>query len=52
MSRLRRLAAATALLPALVVWHVARRPRDAYVTINDLPKLAELRRRFPDLYQQ
>ena len=31
---------------------VVRHPRDPYVTINDLPKLAELRRRFPDLYQQ
>ncbi len=31
---------------------VVRNPRDAYVVINDLPKLAELRRRFPDLYQQ
>lgn len=31
---------------------VVRHPTDAYVTINDLPTLAELRRRFPDLYQQ
>ena len=31
---------------------VVRNPRDGYVVINDLPKLAELRRRFPDLYQQ
>jgi peptide-methionine (S)-S-oxide reductase len=31
---------------------VVRHPQDAYVVVNDLPKIAELRRRFPALYQQ
>lgn len=30
---------------------VARHPRDAYVVAHDVPKLAELRRRYPDLYR-
>jgi peptide-methionine (S)-S-oxide reductase len=31
--------------------YVARNPRAQYVILNDLPKLEELRRRFPDLYR-
>jgi peptide-methionine (S)-S-oxide reductase len=31
---------------------VLRHPDDAYVVINDLPKIGELRRKFPTLYQQ
>jgi peptide-methionine (S)-S-oxide reductase len=31
---------------------VMRHPDDAYVVVNDLPKLGELRRRFPALYRE
>jgi peptide-methionine (S)-S-oxide reductase len=32
--------------------YVARHPRAGYVVVNDLPKLAALRRRFPELYRE
>jgi peptide-methionine (S)-S-oxide reductase len=32
--------------------YVIHHPQEAYVVINDLPKLAELRRRYPTLYQE
>lgn len=31
--------------------YVRRHPKDQYVVVNDVPKLAELRRRFPALYR-
>jgi peptide-methionine (S)-S-oxide reductase len=31
---------------------VLRHPDDPYVVVNDLPKLGELRRRFPNLYRE
>jgi peptide-methionine (S)-S-oxide reductase len=31
--------------------YLARHPREPYIVINDMPKLGELKRIFPDLYQ-
>ena len=31
--------------------YAARHPNDSYIVINDLPKVASLRRQFPDLYK-
>jgi peptide-methionine (S)-S-oxide reductase len=32
--------------------YVVHHPQEAYVVVNDLPKIAELRQRYPALYQQ